>query len=53
VSVAGYTLAVVRMYLAAAVRQERRQQRDTLILMRAAQATGDGFQKVLNSLAED
>lgn len=40
----------MRAYLGAIEAEERRQQRDLLILLRAAQAETEGFEKVLGAL---
>jgi hypothetical protein len=48
----GYTVARARLYLAAHGRAKRRERRETLILMRGAQADQAGFERVWESLGD-
>lgn len=47
------TLAQVRAALAAEARRERRRRRDWLFLLRAAQATEEGFREAWEQLQDD
>lgn len=46
----GYTLDQARGYAAAIARDERRRQRELLLLLRASQAKKDAFLQVLRAL---
>lgn len=47
-----YTLAQVRYWAAVAARARSARQRDLLLLMRAAQATQEGFEQVMQALEQ-
>lgn len=48
----GYTLAQLKDYSQAVVRQEKRRDHASLVLMRAAQAEEKGFKKVEKALRD-
>jgi hypothetical protein len=48
----GYTLAQFRAFTAAAANARRMERRDTLLLMRAAQADDKGFKKALKAWSD-
>lgn len=48
----GYTLAQVRHWTAVAARARTARQHDLLLLLRAAQATQEGFEQVMQALEQ-